>query len=174
MGFEIPVDVDYFEHPKTLMLVGLIGPQADVFPLRLWRWCALYARDGVVKGGRAQLESVVKWSGESGQLHKALVKCGFLEKDGKTVHDWHFHIGRSIYLYEQKKLRQRQKYAAGILPEETGRIPPIPSHPIQDEKSNPPLPPNGGDRKRKRRQKTDDEMRTEIEQRRKELRGENP
>lgn len=179
MAFEIPIDVDYFDHPKTMMLIGLIGPLADVFPLRLWRWCARYAKDGVVKGGRAQIESAVKWEGEVGVLHKALIKCGFLEKDGKTVHDYMEHIGRAIYLYEQKKLRQKNKYAAdvkGILPEESGRIPPILSYPILSHPipsdsipSDPPLtPPSGGngdflDKGKKRRRRRRDEPQTVSE-----------
>ncbi len=171
MGFEIPVDVDYFEHPKTLFLVGLAGACADVYPLRLWRWCALYAKNGFIRGGKVQIEAAVKWTGDPGALHSALMKAGFLERDGKTVHDWNLHIGRSILLYERKKQKQREKYSAGILPEETGRIPPIPSHPIQDEINNPPLPPKGEragnaqTRKRRRQHETAEE----IEQRLKDL-----
>ncbi len=111
MAFEIPVDVDYFDHPKTVALKGLIGPEADIYPLRLWRWCARFARDGVISGGRVQVESAVHWSGEQGKLHKALVKVGFLDSDGKTIHDWKHWIGRAIFLYEQKKRKQRDRYA---------------------------------------------------------------
>ena len=140
MGFEIPIDVNYFEHPKTMMLIGLIGPEADIYPLRLWRWCSMYARNGIIAGGRAQIESAVKWHGAVGVLCRALINAGFLEADGKTVHDFMDGIGRAVFLYEQKKLRQRAKYAAGILPEESGRTPPIPSHPGDSEKSQPGKP----------------------------------
>ena len=151
MGFEIPIDVNFFDHPKTVMLIGLIGSEADVYPLRLWRWCSMYAKNGVVAGGRTQIEGVLRWKGKAGSLHRALIRAGFLEADGKTVHDFMEGVGRAIFLYEQKKQKQREKYAegilpqtetqsAGILPEENGRIPAIPSHPRNSEKSNPEKP----------------------------------
>ncbi len=126
MGFELPIDVDYWEHPKTLMLIGLIGSTADVYPPRLWRWCALYARNGFVAGGAPQVESAVKWKGQSGRLHSAMVESGFIERDGKTVHGWREHAGRFILAYERKKQKQRDKYAAqnGIIPAENGIVPP--------------------------------------------------
>ena len=144
MGFEVPVDVDYFEHPKTLALIGLIGPQADVFPLRLWRWCALYAKDGFVGGGRLQIETAVKWTGKKGDLHRALIKAGFLEKDGKTVHDFMKGIGRAMFLYEQKKLRQREKYARGILPEDFRQPSAYPGGDTLDERGDTTSPSENG------------------------------
>jgi hypothetical protein len=175
MGFEIPVDVDYFEHPKTQMLIAILGrryAEADIYPLRLWRWCALYARDGIITtphctcvaeswqdGGTTvaqkchapatdvpnsrhaacrlcvtQIETACRWSGKPGRLHAALCQAGFIENDGKTLRNWMFRTGRAIALYEAKKSRQREKYAAevGILPEENGRIPPILLNPTLD------------------------------------------
>lgn len=128
MGFEIPIDVDYFDHPKTMKLIGILRNQeADIYPLRLWRYAAKYARDGVIKGGSAEIESAVRWRGQPGRLSSALIQVGFVESDGRTIHDWKRGIGRAIFLYEEKKRKQREKYAEehGILPEEPGRIPPI-------------------------------------------------
>ena len=146
MGFEIPIDVNFFDHPKTVMLIGLIGSEADVYPLRLWRWCSMYAKNGVVAGGRTQIEGVLRWKGKAGSLHRALIRAGFLEADGKTVHDFMEGVGRAISLYEGKKQRQRERYAGeilpqtethspGSLPEENGRLPAR-----YDKKPNPKKP----------------------------------
>ena len=127
MGFEIPLDVDYPDHPKVQQLIALTkNREADAFPTRLWTWAAKYAADGKVKGGAAQIESICRWRGKAGALHAAMVACGFLEKDGITIHDWMARAGRMIQLYEEKKTRQREKYNAktkGILPQNARILP---------------------------------------------------
>lgn len=127
MGFEIPIDVDYFEHPKTLKLIAILKrPEADIYPLRLWRWATLYAKKGVIEGAE-QLEQAVRWRGAPGALHKAMMAVGLLEKDGRTIHDWMKGVGAAIYRYEQKKQRQRELYrqSSGSLPEEFRHSAPI-------------------------------------------------
>ncbi len=108
MGFEIPIDVDYFDHPKTAALVAKIGKHADIFPLRLWAWCARFAKDGH-PGSPGLTERVCRWTGKPDLLYSALVECGFIDKDGK-VHDWDDHTGRKVAAYEKQKERQRQSY----------------------------------------------------------------
>lgn len=119
MGFEIPLDNDFPEHPKTLDLKSRIGPQGDIFPIRLWCWASKYARNGTIRVNPRALEKALQWNGTKGRLHKALVASHFIEKDGKTISDWKSRTGRAIQMYEKKKERQRLKYAEslGILPE---------------------------------------------------------
>jgi hypothetical protein len=116
MGFEIPLDVDYSEHPKTLHLITLLkDATADAYPTRLWCWCAKFAKDGILKGDPVSTaEKAVRWKGKAGKCHAAMVEAGFLDKDGKRVHDWKKHAGRKIKQYEIKKENQRQKYAKEI------------------------------------------------------------
>ncbi len=131
MGFEIPVDVDYFAHPKTLKLIAVLDrAEADIYPLRLWRWAASYARDGRLPGDVRQIEAAIGWRGRSGRLHSALVEAEFIEKDGFTLHSWGDHIGRAIAIYEGKKRKQREKYerSSGILPEESRQNSPNPGN----------------------------------------------
>ena len=94
---DLNLDLDYFTHPKTMRLIGLLGRGAEVLPIRLWCWCAKYhAESGELSGYSAQeIESCVGWWGKEGQLVEALVKVGFLERKGKTylVHDWRNHQG---------------------------------------------------------------------------------
>jgi hypothetical protein len=132
MAFEIPIDIAYFNHPKTLHLIAILKkPEADVYPLRLWGWAASYARDGQLPSDSRVTEKGLRWKGVPGSLVAALVLAGFIEKDGTTIHDWNEHIGRAIRIYELKKQKQRDKYdrEKGILPEESrknsGSIPPI-------------------------------------------------
>lgn len=132
MGFEIPLDNDYPEHPKTLDLKSRIGAQADAFPIRLWCWASKYARDGTIKINAQTLERALGWTGTRLRLHKALVASGFIKRDGKTIHDWDKRTGRAIMYYDEKKERQRRKYAEriGILPEENRKDSVDPVNPV--------------------------------------------
>lgn len=109
MGFEIPIDVDFPNHPKSIQLIGILGDRADVYPLRLWMWCAKFAKNGIIKGGADQVEMACAWKGKPGKLHAALIESGFIEHDGFTVHDWQEHAGRKLEQYEKKKRNQREK-----------------------------------------------------------------
>ncbi len=107
MGFKIPIDVDYFDHPKTLRLAEILRiPEADAYPIRLWRFAALYAKDGRIPVD--SIEGHLKWRGKKGALVAALRKAGFLE--GDLVHDWKKGIGHEVSAYEAKKDRQRILY----------------------------------------------------------------
>ncbi len=129
MAFEIPVDLAYFRHPKIAHLQTLLGAryEAEVYPLRLWAFAAEYARTGVIEGGPTKIEAACRWRGRSGVLAKALQEAGWLEPDGKTIHDWMEHIGRAIAVYDSKKRKMREKYdrEKGSLPEEKGSLLPI-------------------------------------------------
>lgn len=115
-GFYIKVFANYPNHPKTINLKLLIGPQADCFPVRLWSWAAQFAKDGVIRGGAQMLEAVIGWTGKSGELHRALMaypagyKVGFLEPDGMTIHDWMDGTGGALKSYEAKKESNRNYY----------------------------------------------------------------
>lgn len=123
MGFELPLDDGYSEHPKTLHLMNILGNKADCYPIRMWCWATKYAKKGKITVTVDAFEAGLKWQGKRGQLHKALVRSGFIEKNGKTIHNWMDRTGRSIALYEAKKRKQREEYALrhGILPEESGK-----------------------------------------------------
>lgn len=114
MAYEMPLDVDYFDHPKALRLAATLkNPEAAIFPIRLWAWAAKYARAGTLPQDVASVEEALRWKGAPGILHAALVDAGFVDKDGITIHDWHEYTGRSIALYEAKKAKKREKYDRG-------------------------------------------------------------
>ena len=144
MGFEIPLDSDYIDHPKTQHLIKLIGPEADIYPIRLWMWASKYARDGQVKAGWRGVEAACRWSGRPKRLSTALVKSGFLKTDGHTIHDWMEGVGRAIALYEKKKQKQREKYreSVGILPDDLPGSSGRPTEDHQQYSSNPSNPGN--------------------------------
>jgi len=121
----IQLDDDFPGHPKAIRLRHLVGPEAEVYPIRLWCWAAKYARDGVITDP-TQVEPAAGWTGRKGRLLAALSSAGFIEKtSGKVViHGWMERTGADIQRYEAKKARQREIFRhgerknSGILPEE--------------------------------------------------------
>lgn len=86
MAFEIPLDIAYFGHPKTLKLISILGRvEADVYPLRLWAWAAQYARDGHLPSDCRVIERGLGWRGASGRLVSALVQAGYLAASDQSV-----------------------------------------------------------------------------------------
>jgi hypothetical protein len=89
---DINVDVDYFTHPKTLRLIGLLGRGAEVYPIKLWCWAAKYHSESGLLAGYSdeEVESVIGWTGERGLLVASLKHVGFIEKNelGVYVHDF--------------------------------------------------------------------------------------
>jgi hypothetical protein len=98
------VDLDYFSHPKTMRLVGLLGKGSEVLPIRLWCYCGKHhCESGKLSGYSPQeIESIVGWWGQSGQMVEAMLKVeiepgkgGFLREieSGYEVVDWEEHQG---------------------------------------------------------------------------------
>lgn len=91
------LDTNYFDHPKTKRLVGLLGPMADVLPIRLWAYCGrIHAKDGVLRGySPAEISGVMGWNGDPIKAVRAMTEVGFLTrtKRGYACKDWHQHEG---------------------------------------------------------------------------------
>src|SRR3990167_8854123 len=86
------LDLDFFEHPKTRRLIGLLGRGAAELPIRIWCYCGKYhAESGSLASYSAQeIESIVGWWGKPGDMIEAMLRVGFLEKNGEgcKVKDW--------------------------------------------------------------------------------------
>lgn len=99
------VDLDYFEHPKTKRLVGLLGNGADVLPIKLWAYCGKFHYiDGRLDGySPAEIESIAGWWGAPGELIAALMRVGFLDMDGENylIHEWVEHEAH-ILVYKER------------------------------------------------------------------------
>lgn len=108
------LDLDYFNHPKTVRLVGLLGKEAEVLPLRLWCYCGKYhCVDGKLSGYSPQeVESAVGWWGKPGEMVTAMVKVGFLEAevDGFLVHEWVDHSGHLRVFKERAKAGAKARW----------------------------------------------------------------
>jgi hypothetical protein len=101
------LDLDYFTHPKTTRLIGLLGKGAEVLPIRLWCYCGKYhAEDGRLTGYSTQeIESLVGWWGDPGALIAALLKVRFLEgsEENYGCHDWAGRNGHIHALSERNR-----------------------------------------------------------------------
>jgi len=92
------LDLDYFDHPKTKRLIGLLGRGAEVLPIRLWCYCGKYhRRDGSLTDYSPQeIETIVGWWGQKGEAIEAMVRVGLLDMSRENtfrVHDWKQHAG---------------------------------------------------------------------------------
>ncbi len=137
------LDPNYFEHPKTRRLVGLLGPMSDVLPLRLWAYCAkIHPRDGAMKGySESELSAVLKVDFKklsTSESHlspiKALIKVGFLKKisTGFSCVDWRQHEGHLEAFSRRGKTAAKarwSKYALSIAKGELSNAPAVPSVP---------------------------------------------
>jgi hypothetical protein len=101
------LDPDYFTHPKTVRLAGLLGPGADILPIRLWAYCAKHHPVvGALNGYSArELEAVIGWQGPPGKAVEGLVKVGFLKNqpEGYLIHDWKDHEGHIVAFTKRAK-----------------------------------------------------------------------
>lgn len=169
------LDLDYFSHPKTVRLVGLLGRGAEVLPIRLWCYCGKYhVESGKLTGYSAQeIESAVQWWGKQGELVEALLKVEYLIKteDGFMVHDWMEHQGHLVGFKKRavkaakkrwrkisnassiatSNAKSKSSNASSIAKDDVKQCPiPILSYPIQtipnqDNISPPPLTGDGED-----------------------------
>jgi hypothetical protein len=100
---DLNLDLNYFEHPKTVRTVALLGVGSDVLPIKLWRYCGkFHAADGILRGYTNEaIESVCGWRGPKGKMVKAFIEVAWLHElhddsgaaIGYQVHDWLEHQG---------------------------------------------------------------------------------
>lgn len=128
---DLNLDLNYFDHPKTLRLGALLGKGSEVLPLKLWCYAGKYhAEDGRLSGHSTQeLESLVRWWGKPGEAVEALIRVGFLEKanDGFKIHDWKVHQGHihALKTRNKKVAINRWKKLKGVsVTVDTSGIPP--------------------------------------------------
>lgn len=115
------LDLGYFDHPKTVRLVCLLGRGAAELPIRLWTFCARYHRkDGCLTGYSPEdVEAALGWRGKPGSAVQALLTCGdhlkkrgFLEEteDGFRVHDWEEHQGHLEVYHDRATAASRARW----------------------------------------------------------------
>lgn len=106
------LDPNYFEHPKTKRLLGLLGKGAESLPIKLWCHCAKFHPEQAMLQAYLpeEIEAIVGWDGEKGKMVNAMVKVGFLIKkdDIYAVKDWLEHEGHIA------KFKKRSRLAAKI------------------------------------------------------------
>lgn len=130
---------------KTKKLAKLAGPEAPLYLIYLWAFCAETDRtDGVLRGmGADDIELAVDWPGEDGKLVDALLRVGFLDeiKDGFAVHDWEDH---QPWLVGAKARKAKAKAAAkarwGNAEENDEDATSMPGACDEDAQSNAPFP----------------------------------
>jgi hypothetical protein len=109
----INVDLNYFDHIKTMRLVARLGPGSDVLPIKLWTHVGKHnPSGGSVAMLEAELEHILGWWGEKGALAKAFIEIGFVTNEsGKWfVHDWLEHSGHLAYFKKRAEKAARKRW----------------------------------------------------------------
>ena len=109
------VDLDYPTHPKTLRLSGILGPGAEVYPLRLWSHTGKYhAEDGRLDGYTIQeISACCGWTGDSDTFISAMVRVAFLEgvEGAYRVHAWLEHQGHIVAFKERSRKANKARWS---------------------------------------------------------------
>lgn len=105
-------------HRKMIALradLGISKPEAIGYMHLLWWWAMDNARDGRLTGILpVVIADVVEWRGDAARFLEALVRSGFLDRDGDelTIHNWTARLGRLHSQREAKRRRDRMAKAA--------------------------------------------------------------
>jgi hypothetical protein len=120
-------------HRKFARLARLIGSEVLARGHLELLWEVAYENGDDLVGDAGDLEHLVKWTGETGNLASALVESGFVDLDGDRyrVHDLWDHAPDYVRKRRQRE-SERQTKGSG-LQSLTGQSPPNGSH----------CPPNG-------------------------------
>jgi hypothetical protein len=151
----INLDVDYFDHVKTVRLIGLLGKGSAELPIRLWCYCGKHrAKDGDLTGLSAQeIEAFVGWWGKPGAMVRAMLQVGFLDEtsDGYQLHDWNEREGHLRVFHERAKAAAAARWgtpvdASSNAPSNASSMPQAMPQPYRTSrtKEEPPTPASGG------------------------------
>lgn len=128
------LDLDYFEHPKTVRLVATCGESAESAPIKLWCHAGKFCPEsGLLRGyAPAEVEAFAKWRGAPGALVAGLLKVGFLHQtpDGYQLHEWLDHEGHLIAFKERSRKANAARWEsikdASRTPNGDGKESPLP------------------------------------------------
>jgi len=108
------LDLNYFTHPKTRRLIGLLGRGSEMLPIRLWCHCGAHHCDtGVLADYSPQeIESIVEWWGKPGEMLAALLKVGFLRQTegGFEIPGWREYQGHISAYKERGKMMAEARW----------------------------------------------------------------
>jgi hypothetical protein len=115
------VDAAMADHPKIALLEADLGnPLAGWYVIRCWSWLVRYAARGRLPAALApQLEAAARWRGEPGELVRAFVRTGLLDKTSRDPenndlewHDWWEKQGALVEKSMKDAALKRQKRRA--------------------------------------------------------------
>lgn len=109
------LDPNYFDHSKTRRLIAILGPGSDIFPIRLWAYCARHhPKDGTLKGYRTvEIEGLIGWLGTRGEAVGALKRVCFIAGSERAYRcvDWVQHEGHLVAFSRRGKAAANARWA---------------------------------------------------------------
>lgn len=114
-------DVNYFDHFKTKRLIGILGKNAELLPIKLWAYCAkIHPETGRLDGYSVrEIEFLMGWDGEQGKAVTALVLVGFLKEHFRSpgndacafsINDWFEYQGHLRAFKERSRKANRKRW----------------------------------------------------------------
>lgn len=97
-----------------MRLVGLLGKNADILPIRLWCYTGNHhSRNGkLADHSPEEIEAAVGWWGEAGKMVEAMLTVGFLDKieNGYRIHAWLEHSGHLAAFHKRAKHAAKERW----------------------------------------------------------------
>ncbi len=94
MATDIRIDVDFYDHPKTIKLQRRFGADGVIALQRLWVFTARHKSNGVLSGmDNEEICIAMRWSGDVDTFITALADIGWIDETDKgyVIHDWVEH-----------------------------------------------------------------------------------
>jgi hypothetical protein len=91
---DIRINIEFWDHPKTVKMERRLGLQGIKSLQLLWFWAAKNAADGDLSHlDEEDIEIAARWTGESGIFFCALADLRWIDIEGekKRLHEWHLH-----------------------------------------------------------------------------------
>lgn len=94
MNTDIRLNIEFWDHPKTVKLERRLGIQGVKCLQMLWFWVAKNVPDGDLSHMDAEdIEIAARWDGDQGVFFETLTSLRWIDLDGekKCLHDWEEH-----------------------------------------------------------------------------------
>ena len=114
MNTDIRLNIEFWDHPKTVKLERRLGIKAIKCLQLLWFWVAKNTPSGDLSHlDNEDIEIAARWDGEPGKFAETLHELKWIDEDpeGKRLHEWGIHNPWAADAEERSKKARMSKLA---------------------------------------------------------------